>query len=95
MQVESSEPEMTTITEKGQVVIPKRVRSRLGIKPRNRFLVYGEGDTVVLKKLELPNVKKEWKKLKSIVDKRIEKLGEVDDDEVNELVQKYRHRGKR
>lgn len=94
MQVET-EPDITTITEKGQLVIPKRVRKRLGIVPRNRFLVYGEGDTVILKKIELPNVLDEWKKLKSLVDRRIVRYGEIDENEINEMVQKFRHSKKR
>ncbi len=90
MQAET-ETDITTITEKGQLVIPRKVRERLGIRPRNRFLVYGEGDTVILKKIELPDVRAEWMKLKSLVDKKMAKYGEIGEEEINELVQKYRH----
>lgn len=90
----SYEPEITTVSEKGQVVIPQSVRKYLGIKPKSRFLVYGEGDTVILKRIELPDIKAEWKRLKALVDKRIAKYGEMTEDEINEIVQKYRH-GKR
>ena len=94
MQVET-EPDITTITKKGQLVIPKRVRKRLGIVPKNRFLVYGEGDTVILKRIELPNVLDEWMKLRSLVDRRIAKYGEIDEREINDMVQKFRHPKKR
>ena len=56
----AQEPEVTTISEKGQVVIPKSLRKELGIKPGTKFIVYGRGDIVVMKKLELPDLRKEW-----------------------------------
>ncbi len=85
------EPEITTISQKGQVVIPQTLRRRLGLRPRTRFLVYGEGDTVLLRKVELPDIREEWRGLKAIVDKRINKLGGMTEKEIEETVRKYRH----
>ncbi len=59
----TQEPEVTTVSEKGQVVIPQSLRKELGIKPKTKFLIFGRGDTVVMKKLELPDVKKEWEEI--------------------------------
>ena len=56
----SEEPEITTIGEKGQVVIPQRLRKHLGVAPRTKFIVFGKGDTIVLRRLRLPDVRKEW-----------------------------------
>ncbi len=66
----TEEPEVTTISEKGQVVIPQSIRKELGIKPKNKFLVYGRGDTIILKKLELPSLKKEWEDIFRMMDKK-------------------------
>ncbi len=33
------EPEITTMSEKGQVVIPQSIRNELGIKPKTKLLV--------------------------------------------------------
>jgi AbrB family looped-hinge helix DNA binding protein len=66
----TEEPEVTTISEKGQVVIPKSIRKELGIKPKTKFLVYGRGDTVIMKKLELPDLKKEWEGIFKLMDKK-------------------------
>ena len=66
----TEEPEVTTISEKGQVVIPQSIRKELGIKPKNKFLVYGRGDTIILKKLELPSLKKEWENIFRLMDKK-------------------------
>lgn len=66
----TEEPEVTTISEKGQAVIPQSIRKQLGIKPKNKFLVYGRGDTIIMKKLELPSLKKEWDDIFKLMDKK-------------------------
>ncbi len=72
----TEEPEVTTISEKGQVVIPMSIRKELGIKPKNKFLVYGRGDTIIMKKLELPNLKKEWEDIFKMMDKKALKISD-------------------
>ena len=52
------EVEMTRISEKGQVVIPSSLRNQMKIKKSDQFLVFGEGNTIILKKIEKPAVKK-------------------------------------
>ncbi|MCW4044793.1 MAG: AbrB/MazE/SpoVT family DNA-binding domain-containing protein [Candidatus Bathyarchaeota archaeon] len=72
----SEEPQVTTISEKGQVVIPQSIRKELKIKPKTKFLVFGRGDTVIMKKLELPDIKKEWSQIFKAMDKKKLKLSE-------------------
>ena len=72
----AEEPEVTTISEKGQVVIPQSIRKELRIKPKNKFLVYGRGNTIILKKLELPDLKKEWENIFKLMDKKSLKLSD-------------------
>ncbi len=72
----SEEPQVTTISEKGQIVIPQSIRKELGIKPKTKFLVYGKGDIVIMKKLELPDIKKEWNEIFKVMDKKNLKLSE-------------------
>lgn len=64
------DPEITTISEKGQVVIPQSIRKELGIKPKNKFLIYGKGDTIIMKKIDLPDLKKEWDAIFELIDKK-------------------------
>ena len=52
----TEEPQVTTISEKGQVVIPQSIRKQLKIKAKNKFLIYGKGDTIIMKKLEIPDL---------------------------------------
>ncbi len=42
---------MTRVSSKGQVVIPGLIREKLGLKSGSRLLVFGEGDTIILKKI--------------------------------------------
>jgi len=70
------ELEVTTMSEKGQVVIPQSIRKELGIKPKTKFIVYGRGDTVIMKKLELPDLKKEWEDIFKLMDKKELKMSD-------------------
>ena len=51
------EIQMTTTSPKGQVVIPQGIREHMKIKSGTKFAVYGRGDTIIFKKVELPTVK--------------------------------------
>lgn len=44
------------LSSKGQVVIPEEIRNRLGLEPGDRFVVAGEGDTVVFKSVTMPSM---------------------------------------
>jgi len=44
----------TTLSSKGQVVIPEDVRDALGLEPGAQFVVMGNGDIVILKRIETP-----------------------------------------
>jgi antitoxin PrlF len=49
--------EVVRVSSKGQVVIPKEVRERLGIKEGEYLLLVQEGDLILMKKLDI-NVEK-------------------------------------
>jgi len=44
----------TTLSSKGQVVIPEEIRLRLGLKAGAQFVVVGDRDVVIFKVLEPP-----------------------------------------
>jgi len=44
----------TRMSSKGQVVIPEDVRKALGLEVGARFVVMGDRDTVVLKRIGIP-----------------------------------------
>ncbi len=49
-----SEAATTTLSSRGQVVIPEEIRSRLGLKAGAQFVVVGDRDVVIFKVLEPP-----------------------------------------
>ena len=42
---------VTSLSVKGQIVIPRALREVLGLKPGDKLLVLREGDTIILKPL--------------------------------------------
>ena len=44
----------TTLSSKGQVVIPEEIRDRLGLKAGAQFVVLGDNDVVIFKVLQPP-----------------------------------------
>ena len=83
----TQETEITTMSKKGQVVIPQKIRKSLKIKPRTKFAVYAKNDMIIMKAFELPNLEKEWSEIFSIADKKNLKISEK---EVYDEVRSYR-----
>jgi len=48
-------PATTRLSSKGQVVIPEQIRKDLGLEPGARFVVLGDGDVVILKRIDVPS----------------------------------------
>jgi AbrB family looped-hinge helix DNA binding protein len=89
---QSEKGELTILSEKGQVVIPAKIRLRMGLKPKTKFLVYECDDAVILKKFEEPDFSKEIEAMYKRVDERIAKYGELANDEINEIIHEHRQR---
>ncbi len=45
----------TKMSSRGQIVIPEEIRDALHLKAGTRFVVFGEGDVVVLKTVSPPS----------------------------------------
>lgn len=85
-----AEPEITTISAKGQVVIPQALRERLKLKPKTKLLVYGEEDTIIMKKLHIPDLREEWERIRQIIEERDRKYGPLSEEDVKKEVEAYR-----
>lgn len=85
-----SEPEITTISEKGQVNIPQKLRDKLGLTPNTKLLVYGYGDTIIIKRLELPDVERELETLWDEIDKKSADKQTTTEEKILEEIQNYR-----
>ena len=49
--------EITSMSSRGQVVIPLDIREQLELKEGEKFVVVGEDDTIILKKVAMPSFK--------------------------------------
>ncbi len=81
----------TKLSSKGQVVIPEDVRKELGLEAGARFVVMGEGDVVILKKIEAPD-RDEFKALAAKVRAQARRAG-VKRSDVTKAVRSARRRG--
>ena len=48
--------DVTRLSSKGQLVLPLPIRQKLHLEKGERFVVVANGDTIVLKKLEMPSL---------------------------------------
>jgi len=46
--------DVTRLSSKGQIVVPRAVREALGLEAGAKFIVMGEGDTIILKRIREP-----------------------------------------
>ena len=86
------EADVTVVSGKGQVVIPKSIRERLKIGPKTKLLVYGYNDAVIMKKMEIPDVTKDLERLYARVDRKVAKYGPLSDGEIDEIIQASRRK---
>jgi antitoxin PrlF len=77
------ELEMTRVSSKGQVVIPGLIREKLGLKSGSQLMVFGEGDTIILKKVALPS--SSAKETLASVRQKVRSLGLTRDDVRQEI----------
>ncbi len=67
--------DVTKVSEKGQVVIPKEIRDKMGFKQGTRLIVVASGDAVVLQRVEAVAGKVRMKDLMDRIRAVTSKLG--------------------
>ena len=82
--------EVTSISSRGQVVIPRRIRERLNLQEGEKFAVIGEKDTIVFKKLGFPSFKG-FDKLLERTREHAKKVGLIEKD-IEESIRENRKR---
>ena len=81
----SNEPEVTTVTSKGQITIPSSLREQFGLEQGTKLMVVPTEYGLVLKKVDLPSVEE----FQQRVEERAKAVG-VSPDEVSKLVHEAR-----
>jgi antitoxin PrlF len=65
--------ETTSMSVKGQVVIPNKIRKALGLKPNSKLIILQDGSNILLKPIEEPRIN-DFKNLIAMGDEISEKL---------------------
>lgn len=77
----TDDPEVTTVTSKGQITIPSRLRKEFGLEKGTKLMVVPTDYGLVLKKLELPSVEE----FQQRVEERAEEI-DLSMEEIDRLV---------
>jgi bifunctional DNA-binding transcriptional regulator/antitoxin component of YhaV-PrlF toxin-antitoxin module len=57
-----AEQELVKMSEKGQLVVPRRIRKKEGFRGSDRFVAIGVKDGVLFKRVEIPDVEIEFER---------------------------------
>ena len=80
-------PDVVVMSSKGQVVVPRDIRDAVNADAGTEFIVYGANDSIILKKIRMPNFSaKQLEKLVSENEKRLKKAGYKDEKSVKQLI---------
>jgi antitoxin PrlF len=77
--------ELVTMGTKGQLVVPKSIRDKIGLKPKDKFLVMGDKDFVFFKKVKIPSIKEDFERITRAASKIAEERGITDEDIAEEI----------
>lgn len=83
-----SEVKLTKLSSKGQIVIPKELRDVMHLEDGDVFAMYGEDDTIVLKRVEIPS-DSEFKRLLEWGEEFAEDKG-IKREDVEKAISEYR-----
>jgi len=81
--------ELTTLSSKGQIVVPKDMREDMNLVTGTPFAIFGKGDTIILKKVNIPTAKDVFEKIHKWGIKFAEDRG-LKEEDINKLIHKGR-----
>ena len=85
------EPEIATVGQKGQIVIPQDLRKKLKITPKTKLLVYRRKDKLIISRLKVESLTEDLKNLFKEIDKESPKRRRSSEKEILREIQAYRH----
>ena len=86
-----TQEELVKMSEKGQLVVPRRIREKEGFKSSDRFIAIEVNDGVLFKRVEIPEVKIEFEALSRDIQSHFKK-NKVKQSDVAEAVKWARQR---
>ena len=71
--------DVTSVSTKGQVVLPKSIRDSLTLQSGTKLLVVSDGQSIVLKPIEMPDIS-EFRKLMEAASSWADEVGMTEDN---------------
>jgi bifunctional DNA-binding transcriptional regulator/antitoxin component of YhaV-PrlF toxin-antitoxin module len=88
-----AQEELVKMSEKGQLVVPRRIREKQGFKSSDRFVAIDVKDGVLFRRVEIPEVKIEFEQLSKDIQSHFRK-NKVKQSDVVEAVRWARQQQK-
>ena len=79
--------EFVTVDEKGEIAIPKKFIKELGLEQHSLLKVWEQDGIIYLRKPNLSELRKEWKRIFEAIDRKKIKMSE---QEILDEIQAYR-----
>ncbi len=80
--------DILTLSTKGQIVLPNSLRKSLSLRSGDKLMAYWSDDTIVLKKLALPNADEFEKAIDETV--MLAKEAGMKKEDINTAIKEYR-----
>ncbi|MDO8508502.1 MAG: AbrB/MazE/SpoVT family DNA-binding domain-containing protein [Nanoarchaeota archaeon] len=77
--------DVITISSKGQIVIPKKIREEAGLAEQDKLVVVSDKDQIILKKVSKEKAKKKLLELIDEIGKRFKDSGITEEDIQKEI----------
>ncbi len=77
--------EVVNLSSKGQFVIPKDMREEMGLKPKDKFILVNDKDTILLKRIVEEDVKVRMKGFMKTFASEFKKAGLTPEDLQKEI----------
>lgn len=82
--------EMTSVSSKGQIVLPKAIRNSLNLIPGSKLMVFSDGNNILMKPVIQPDIS-EFQQMMDDAQKWAEEVGLTEDD-ITDAIRTVRNR---
>ena len=83
--------EVVNLSSKGQLVIPKTMREKMGLKAQDRFILVNDKDSILLKKIKEDEIKVRFNRLFEKTTAAFKKAG-ITEKDIDRAVKEVRQK---